>query len=554
MHGATVEQLDLVAGGSAELTAAFQTVADTEAVGQLKFSPRICRKLTHSVVCRAYGPAMLEVCHLITLAEACGRRPRRYEDFFWNSGPASAAGFRAYVDRELFGQAEAAPQVTTDHAKADISYADGRFAIAYSRMPFLSAMVEFLVTVLGYGALDDLWQAMLSRGPTAASVSDAANELSRLLYGYLKEHLPTAQNHRKFACLLAFLRDVGDGDFGPATIEDPVVLEFWLTYSGKDGAESPDFRTFAAVFRAFVRMRQVLDQVRDFRALGDARPIGPDREAGEVDPDSVLSLVGHVEENGNPLAALRDPPAAAIKFLNKTEAAELELIVDCGETGLALPLSLLRCEVFGAAQARITQARRRKETPAVLRAVIADCVQDDYLARQDRLDQLAAHTERVLLASLEVLAASRRPEAVALVASLRPDIDLKPLAKFLVAGEEDHGKVVQLDSPAVRERLMAAMSCPETVGPELSSLMVEAGKALKGLSRQGFDGAETTRQDAGEGFASGATPLLEVKRQLVAFRRKLGAIRLPRGGWEEQFEADRETFRDQFRVLYGVAP
>lgn len=553
MHGATVEQLDLVAGGSPELAAAFQTVADTEAEGQPKFSPRTCRKLTHSVACRAYGPAMLEVCHLITLAEACSRRPRRYEEFFWGSGPASTAGFRAHVDRELFGQAGAAPHVTADHAKVDIGYADGGFAIAYSRMPYLSAMVEFLVTVLGYGELDDLWQTMLSRGPTAASVSDAANHLSRSLYGYLKDHLPTAQNHRKFACLAAFLRDLGDGDFGPATIEDPVVLDFWLVQSGKDGSEGPDFRTFAAVFRAFVRLRQVLEQARDFRALGNARPIGPDRDAGEVDPDSILSLVENIDERGNPLAALRDPPAAAIKFLNKTEAAELELLMDCGKTGLALPLSVLRCEVFGAAQARITQARRRKLAPAALGAVIEDCVQDDYLARQALLARLAQHTDRALLASLEVLAAARRPEAVSLVASMRPDIDLRPLATFLIDSDGD-GKIVQLDSPAVRESLMAAMACPQTVGPELATLMGEAGKALKGFSRQGFGEAERARPDADEGFAVGAPPLLEIKRQLAAFRRKLGVTRLPLGGWEGQFEADREIFRDQFRVLYGVAP
>lgn len=552
MHGATVEQLDLVAGGSPELAAAFQTVSDTEAGGEPKFSPRTCRKLTHSVVCRTYAPAMLELCHLITVAEACARSPRRYEDFFWDSGPACTAGFRAYVDRELFGQAQAAPFVAADHAKVDISYADGSFAIAYSRMPFLSAMVEFLVTVLGYGELDDLWQTMLSRGPTAASVSDAAKRLSRLLYGYLKDHLTTAQNHRKFACLAAFLRDLGDGDFGPAAIEDPVVLDFWLAWSGKDGSDGPDFRTFASVFRAFVRLRQVLEQVRDFRALQDARPIGPEREAGEVDPDSVRSLVENIEETGNPLAALRDPPANAVKFLTKAEAADLEMLIACGKTSLALPLSLMRHEVFGAAQARISQARRRKVAPEALAALIEGCVQDDYLARQGRLEKLAGHTDRVLLASLEALAFARRPEAVSLVAALRPHIDLRPLAQFLIAGDDD-GKVVQLDSVAIRERLIAAMTCPQTVGPELASLMADAGKAFKSLSRQGFGEEEKARPGTGEGFACGVQPLVEIRRQLAAFRRKLRSMRLPRGDWEEQFEADSEIFRGQFRLLYGVA-
>lgn len=552
MHGATVEQLDLVAGGSPELAAAFQTVSDTEARGLPKFSPRTCRNLTHSVVCRAYAPAMLEVCHLITVAEACSRGPRRYEEFFWDSGPACTAGFRAYVDRELFGEAEAAPHVSADHAKVDISYADGSFAITYSRMPFLSAMVEFLVTVLGYGELDDLWQTMLSRGPTAASVSDAANQLSRLLYGYLKGHLTTAQNHRKFACLVTFLRDLGDGDFGLTAIEDPVVLDFWLTRSGKDSSDNLDFRTFASVFRAFVRLRQVLEDVHDFRALGNARPIGPDREAGEVDPDSIRSIVENIEEAENPLEALRDPPANAIKFLNKTESAELDMLVACGKTSLTLPLSLMRCEVFGAAQARISQAQRRKVAPEALGALIEDCVQDDYLERQSCLEKLAEHVDRVLLASLDVLAVARRSEAVTLVAALRPDIDLRPLARFLIAGD-DEGKIVQLDGIAFREGLIAAMACPQTVGPALASLMGEASKAFKSFSRRGFGEEETAQPGATEGFASGVEPLIEIRRQLTAFRQKLRRMGLPQGDWEEQFGVDSKTFRKQFLLLYGVA-
>jgi hypothetical protein len=542
----------MAAGGSPELAAAFQTVSDTEARGSPKFSPRTLRSLLHSVVCRSYAPAMLEVCHLITAAEACSRRPRRYEEFFWDSGPASRAGFCTYVDRELFGEAEAAPQVSADRVKVDISYADGSFAITYSRMPFLSAMVEFLVTVLGYGVLDDLWQTMLSRGPTAASVSDAANQLSRLLYGYLKNHLPTAQNHRKFACLVAFLRDLGDGDFGPTTIDDPVVLDFWLTQSGKNSPDTLDFRTFSSVFRAFVRLRQVLDEAHHFQALHNARRIGPDREAGEVDPDSLRSLVETIEETENPLAVLRGPPANAIKFLNKTEATDLEMLIACGETSLTLPLSLMRCEVFGTAQARISQAQRRKLAPEALRALIQTCVKDTYLERQSRLGALARHIDRVLLASLDVLAVARRPEAVALVTALRPDIDLRPLAKFLIAGNDD-GRIVQLDNTVIRERLIAAMACPQTVGPELASLMGEASRAFRSLSRQGFSAQEAARPGAGDGFASGAPPLIEIRRQLTALRQKLRRMRLPQGDWEEQFGADSETFRKQFLLLYGVA-
>ncbi len=539
-------------GGSPELATAFQTVSDTQARGQQKFSPSVCRDVMRSVACRAYAPVMLEVCHLITVAEVCSRSPRHYEAFFWDSGPARSTGFRGYIDRELFGEAQAAAHVSADRVKVDIAYTDGSFAITYSRMPLLSAMVEFLVTVLGYGELDDVWQTMLSLGPTAASVSDAANRLSRLLYGYLKDHLPSVQSHRKFACLLAYLRDLGDGDFSSATIDDPAVLEFWLSHSGSDRSDGSDFRTFSSVFRAFVRLRQALDEARNFQALRDARPIGPDRGAGEVDPDSIRSLVENIEEAENPLAALEEPPVGAIKFLNKTEAADLEMLIACGKESLALPLSLMRCKVFGTAQARISQAQRRKSSAEEVRAVIETCVHDDYLGRQKRLAALSGHVERVLLASLDALATARRPEAVTLVLALRPDIDLRPLATFLIAGAKD-GKVVQLDGVAIRERFIAAMADPRVVGVELASLMREASKAFRSLSRQGFGTDEAARPGADDGFASGVEPMIEIRRQLRAFSHKLGRMRLPQGDWEEQFRADAEIFRGQFLSLYGVA-
>jgi hypothetical protein len=139
-----------------------------------------------------------------------------------------------------------------------------------------------------------------------------------------------------------------------------------------------------------------------------------------------------------------------------------------------------------------------------------------------------------------------------LVMALRPDIDLRPLAKFFIV-EDDDGKIVQLDGIAIRERLLAAMADPQVVGDELASLMSEAGKAFKSLSRQGFGEEETARPGAGEGFACGAQQLIKIRRQLSAFRQKLRCMRLPEGDWEEQFGADSEIFRKQFLLLYGVA-
>ena len=170
MSWASAEQVLLEASKSPELDAALQTVGDAEIGRVAKFPLRACRDLARVVVCRSYGPAVLELCHLIVAAEACGREPHRYEDFFWDSGPATAAGFRAYLNR---GSTPGRPRrdalpgrdaLTVTGAGVEITYPDGGFAITYARMPFLSALMEFLITAIGYAELDDLCRSLFTPG------------------------------------------------------------------------------------------------------------------------------------------------------------------------------------------------------------------------------------------------------------------------------------------------------------------------------------------------------------------------------------------------------
>lgn len=552
MSWASAEQVLLEASKSPELAAALQTVGDAEIGRVAKFPLRACRDLARVVVCRNYGPAVLELCHLIVAAEACGREPQRYEDFFWDSGPATAAGFRAYLNR---GSARGRPgrdTLTVTGAGVEIAYPDGGFAITYARMPFLSALMEFLITAIGYAELDDLCRSLFTAGPTKARVSASANALSKKIYGYLTHHLTSAQSQRKFVCLVAFLKARGHGDFGPEAIDDAAVLEFWLTRTESEAARNADFKMFLSAFRAFVRLRQALEEARDLEALSGPRSIGSDREAGEVDPAQVQHLVETVQEADNPLAALARPPASGVKFLTKTEAAALDLLVDCGKAAWALPLSLLRCEAFGPSQARISQALRRKTGRAALRALIRDGAGQSYLDRQAGFRHLAGHLERVLLAALHALVRARRSEALTLVMELGPEIDLQPLAKVLVTSGAD-GKVVPLQGAAFRERLMDALEDPEASGPQLAALMAQAGKAFRSLTRQGFREADVARPDGIEGVAAGTQAVIGLKRHLEDFRQALRRTRLAAGDWERQFETDRETFRAQFVILYGEA-
>ena len=176
--GAAAERMLLEADKSVELANVFRVVADAEADGVPKFSEPLCRDLVRAIVCRVYAPPLLELCHLIRAAESCAGG---YEAFFWGSGPARAAAFRAYAEGNLVPTTG----VTAMTSGLKLGYADSDFTVTYSRMPFLSALLEFLVTSIGYRPVDDAVEPLRARGTTAKQVSAVAKDMASQVYAYL---------------------------------------------------------------------------------------------------------------------------------------------------------------------------------------------------------------------------------------------------------------------------------------------------------------------------------------------------------------------------------
>lgn len=538
---AAAERLLLEADKSAELANAFRIVADAEAGGEPKFTEAVCRDLVRTVVCRVYAPPLLELCHLIRAADGCAGG---YEAFFWGSGPARAGAFRAYAEGALLRL----PGIKAAKTGLKLDYADGTFLVTYSRMPFLSALLEFLVTAIGYRAIDDAVEPLHARDAKGSQVSAVAKDLASQLYAYLKDHLSSAQSQRKFRRLITFLDATAEAS--PDTIDDALLLDFWLHESGsEDGA---DFKTYRAVYLAFLRFIQALSAARDRDELENVKVLGSDRAAGEVDPHALEAGLEVLEESVNPLAALANEPCDAVRFLTKTEARTLELLVESDTIADRLPLSVLRCEVFGAAQARITQGLRRRLAPAEFLALIDDSVVQDYAECRDRFGALADHIDRILLASFHALAEAGKAEAITVLLRLRPDLDYSPLAAHFAATEPEDDNVVPFAPYGVAARFSTLLATTDSLTEPLRNFVAEARSAFAGLSRQGFRDRDMGDSSVADGFAAGEDPLFKLRTRLAAFENAVAQLRDGDAAWRAQFEVDRDVFLRQFHALYGA--
>ena len=546
----TAEQLTLHDATSASLRAIFRTVAETDAEGIPKYSPTTCKTLAKTIACRIYAPAILELCHLVNIADSCGGGRDRIERFFWDSGAARTANFRSYLDRAVAAGGWRRSGFERLGSEIGIAYPDGEFTVSFGRMPFLSALAEFLLTALGYQRVDAVFTTLLAVEPTRKSVSDCANELSRIVYDFLKDHLPTAQYQRKFHQLVDFAAERLGENFGPNDIDDATVFAFWQAKSLVAPSEAVDFRTYQTVFRSFVRLFQSLERAREIIAVEDPAVLGTDREAGEIDPETVSAAVDQIEEPVDALKALEETALDRVKLLNKAEFAELLALFDSSQILATLKRSHLRNEVFGLAQRRITQALRRKPFDSSVAVRIRDSSSENYEASIRRYGELLNHSERILLASLYCLLRQRNPEAVTIIFNLLPQIDLSGLADSLNVSNTGMDNVATLSATSVANHFVRILEDPDRSGRELSNIVVAARKAFKGLSRQGFHEDEVDEAAVGEAMEASARYLTRIRNDLQHIVALFQSASHEVDSWSRAFESDSAIFYDQFTAIY----
>lgn len=539
MESVSAGELLIEEGKSSELIAAFQALQETTVDDGPKYMSKTCRELARAISCRSYGKSMLEVTYLLIIACACDRRGGRFEEFLWNSGPARPSSFRGYVQDSL--PLARGTRLVDNGVAVDTDTES--FTVTFSRMPFLSAFVEFLMTTIGYTDLDEITAPLRGDIPTRETIGEVTNGLARCLYDYLREHLPSAHNQRKTHLLVDFINARQKGRSGPDDVSDEALLAFWVEQSG-EGEDGNDFRTYQSVFQAGVELRHVMSYALDKYRMSGAKSIGTDVEAGEVDPGDIEDATEALDALITPLATLADAPFGSIKFLNGRETETAAEIALGPGMAIALSRSVFRNAVFGRAQGRITNALRHKRLSSEL---LADAAETDYPARLENYHDLAGRLDRSLLAVLHVLAMDRNPQAIILAMAMRPDLDFGLLAEETDAEPEwQDASVVSISAVRAAERFFERAGSRSSDGDPIGELMAEARKAFRSNSRQGFTDEDMEDDEVLESFADAVTPLLALRREVAAFLKSADVV-----DWSRPYEEDREVFTRQFHLLYG---
>ncbi len=520
------EQMILASAASDDLRHVLRGVIEaTAAGGRPRYPPATGHALARAILTRNYARALLELCHLVGAAERIDRR-HGYAGVFWAVTPALSASFQARFQAGAAG----APMVAGLAVNGrEIFVAHGResFAISYARMPFLAALLDFMITALGFRAVDHLLAPVVDQVPGA--VPQTANALARAIYGYLRDHLPPPQENRKRYTLLAFLKQRTGAHFTAADIDDAAVFDFWTGPPGDGG----DYRLYSRVVGSFLGLRELLEVGQRRLEMEHAGPwFGERWVPGDLAPapnaPSLLDLCGPER-------------SARLKFLTKREADLLGPILSATPSDLeAMSLSLARAAVFGPMQARLSQALRRGLGRPACRRLLAQGPAGDYRDFAARLSGVVDRLALSGLAALHILAMVGHPAAVAPILAEVTDPawlgHLRPPPQGKRAGARLVGDLY---------RRLATGDCD----PGVAALLARARRAHRRLERDGFRADQAADPAVVAAAAAGLAP---VDRAVAGGRLYLKRLTRVGDGFTDDalFAADLVRFRRRFATLY----
>ncbi len=529
-------------GKSSELTACLQIIQETTVGDGHKYSEKTCRELARIIVCRTYASAIHELCHLVTGAVFSGSNDHRFEALFFTSGAARTGIFRAHFNAYQGSH----PAVQISNKDITIDYADKPFSVTFPRMPLLSALMEFLMTSIGYGELDEALAPLFAKDlPTQKQVSNVANDVSKRIYTYLSDHLPPVQEQRKSQSFLRFVVERAREDLTAAAIDDKALIEYWTTHSNQiTEDQSVDVKTYRSVFRMAAHLVRVLRYADEQYKMSGAASIGTDYETGEVDPSDLEAALAEIEDHLHPLEELAGIVEAGVKMVNKREMDILSEALHGDDVASALPKSILRNAVFGDAQAELIQALRQKKSPNLI-SHIKQLPNTDYQSRFADYKNMQIHIEQMLLATFYVLSQAGNPTSALVALALRADLDISDLAPEPDEPDWGDSNVISLRADNALGRFFDRIADDTT--SELGQLAADARATYKGISRQGFSPSEINHEDIVDQFAIGANLLIILKKDLFRFlNQHTSPI-----DWGHQITVDTPVFQSQFMNLYG---
>ena len=565
------ESLLIESGKSEHLKGIFRNITESECLitdtnVRRKYDQNTAFLLARIIACRTYGRACLEFIYACVVAHHVAQPRESYIDLFMRAVPANRHYFKGILYERINKHSGSILKLQPSGVLLSTDFEE--FLVHFERLPVMSALLDFVVEAVGFIKLDEILKPVL-RSTTKNTVNEAAKALSKLIYHFLSDHLPTAQIQARYQAMIAhfshYWEDAEDQtvSIGPS---DEDIIRFWMSHAREDNL---NFKTYRSVVVAIIDFVAALERAQSEHAMSHAHRLGTNREADErdVSAEDTFGIVTDIwSESEGPLAALESEQAHLIKFFNKSEKSMIDALLMAGPSPQNLPLTHLRWHTFGGAQARLSQAKRRKlSSSEMTRFITEDAIQKNYNDIMSVWSDVVNQCQRSILASAMILMSSGRLNGLICLKYIFPDLDFDQVIGAYKTQLNLDNKQMDADevvlpfrsndpTQPIGDTELLIKSFTNSYRSKAWSLsdveiaaVAAAERAFKDLNRDGFKSRVIRDEQMLDSFEAVVPTIEWIKKQFSALYRVIEDMEK----LDERFAADEARFKPVFQLLYG---
>lgn len=274
------------------------------------------------------------------------------------------------------------------------------------------SLLDFIVESLGYDILANAYDE-LAIAQSSHEIGLISNKLTRFLYDYLSQHLPTAHSQTKYVSFVNFIIQKNEDPYAPESITDELILEFWSTSALDDKTK---MRLYSICAQSWARYQQAvrLSSCNIFSEISS--------ESDNFDFLSNVSMadvdqyLGGVEEQNNleaEISSLRQAALDKVKFLTGRELDILEPLMIAQDQSPLL-ITALRVARFAPIQAKLVEGLRKNKPLETMQTILDETLQvKAYQGELDKWLDVAHRCKGVSEAACYWLFHDQQPHALA---------------------------------------------------------------------------------------------------------------------------------------------
>ena len=492
-----------------DLLQKFQNLREaTVTDGRSRHSKKVVDKTILVIATQNYSMHIYSLCHLLAALSAA---KVEYEILY---------DFKSTITKQTIEQLfvtnfqTSAFKVKNDSIEFACKSGSVWFAYSLAQGPLSLCLFDFLNESVGILELKNAYHH-LGASPTQQQVRTISNQISKKVYSYLKDRLPTSSAQDKAVLFASHIRNLSEGRHTKSRlieiIDDDMIFEFWDLNKHN---EKLRLKLYSSCVLSWANYRQALSS-SNYLAFEPSENSNDDASKGkpsEIDklafrqwgehnknqseedetvfPENYLTATSFdtfFEEQSNlPLDYLDAVSSTSLKetkFLNNKEVGIVEGLCQLGPQAKFIFKSEFRMSTFSPIQSQLVQKQREKSnTKDVLNSILK--VSDElYFEHKRELEQLANTCEELALTGASRLCEAGYPFGLTTLQEAFNEQDRQQLNTFLKeqAAELD-GQTLSIEDAKIH-----AAKLIEDLSKSLPDLSSKMKNNLKKYRRHGLN-------------------------------------------------------------------